>query len=101
MLHALDRFVIHFFSASGLLLFTFFGLLFLKRKWLHSYIPDKLVQQLVYAGAIILFFAFGREAIDVHNGQPFYKVFTDNISWICGVGCGIWGIMRLYNIPRS
>lgn len=101
MLHAIDRFIIHFFSSAGVLVCAVFGYASLVRRvpklaaWLPSETFNK---RLVFLAVVILLFAVGREAWDVYKGQSIAKAFSDWASWAMGLGCSIWAVIRIRNM---
>ena len=95
MWHVIDRFVIHFFAAPGTLLAAAFTFAIPCRKkvgW--EWLPKTKKQILVTSALIILACTWAREGWDVAHGQALAKVFTDDLSWLLGLGCGIWGLFR-------
>lgn len=93
--HILERFIIHLFSAMGLVVGTFFGLQSLHRRLKSSWLPANIGGRLLLAGLLVFGLTAMREAWDVANGQPLVKAFTDYASWLIGLGLGIWATYRL------
>ncbi len=89
--HILERFVIHFFASTSLVVGVYFLILFLMRRFKDytQFLP------LAMAALVVFAFASLREAVDVSNGQPLVKAFTDYASWLLGCGASAWGIYRL------
>lgn len=99
ILHAGDRFVLHFFVAPGICLSVLFALRLILRKvrpytlldWFQG-LPEQIVLSalFVFAGSAL------REAVDVKHGQPLFKAFTDYLSWAGGSACYVWGMLRIF-----
>lgn len=95
MLHILDRFLIHFFSAPGLILGLTFGLGVLERRARWSWLPHSLLATSIWAAGIIFACSALREAYDVSQGGTLTKSIFDYISWAGGCGLTPWAIYRL------
>lgn len=93
--HIAERFVIHLFSAMGLVVGTFFGIQSLQRRYAKGWLPSNVGGRLLLSGFLVFGLTATREAWDVHNGQPFVKALTDYASWFIGLGLGIWATYRL------
>ena len=94
-MHIIERFAIHFFSSAGVLMCALFALRFGQRRLKTKFLPDAFTTQMVFCSVVVLLFAFGREAFDVHYGQSLGKAIADYVSWLAGCGCSIWGLTRL------
>ena len=94
LLHILDRGAIHFFSATALVMLTFFVLRTVQRHITKSWLPDHWQPLLTFAAILVFSFSTLREAYDVVNGQTLAKAFTDYISWFLGCVVGTWGLYR-------
>ena len=81
--HILDRAFIHVFMDLGLVVAAFAILEHIKPKQLSS-----LQSRLLVACLVVGLIAAGREAIDLHSGQPYVKVWTDWGSHVVGIGGG-------------
>lgn len=96
----LDRGIIHFFASCGVVMGVFMVLLMLRRRHLtKDWLPDSLKSTLVLAALTVFAFSTLREAVDVHNGQPLVKAFTDYASWLLGVVVASWGVYRIGMLP--
>ena len=95
ILHILDRAIIHIFSAMGLVVGAFFGLQSLHRHLKSSWLPANVGGRLLLAAILVFGITATREAVDVANGQPLVKAFTDYASWAIGLALGIWATYRL------
>jgi hypothetical protein len=96
ILHAIDRALIHIFSASGCMMAVYFVISLLARKRKDcSFIPKMLSWQLFFAALIVLIAAIVREPFDVANGGPAWKSYTDMASWAIGLTFGFIGIKKL------
>lgn len=93
--HIIERFIIHLFSATGLVVGTFFAIQSIQRRYAKDWLPSNVGGRLLLAGFLVFGVTATREAWDVHNGQPIVKAFTDYISWAIGLGLGIWATYRL------
>jgi len=95
--HILDRFVIHFFCAIGLVHFMYYLVAWVvrKRKQSHNWLPMTKPAQLVLAALLVVFFAFLREPFDVSNAQWVGKAYIDLSSWIFGSVVGVIDAKRL------
>jgi len=81
--HIIDRFVIHCFMDLGLVVGVFAILESVEPKQLPS-----LQSRLLVACLIVGLIVAGREAIDLHDGQVYVKVWTDWASHVIGIGGG-------------
>jgi hypothetical protein len=79
----------------GLVVGTFFALQALRRHWAKGWLPTNVGGRLLLSGFIVFGLTATREAVDVANGQPLVKAFTDYASWLIGLGLGIWATYRL------
>lgn len=94
--HIVERFIIHMFSAMGLVVGVFFGLQSLNRRQkMNGWMPSNIGGRLVLSGLLVFGVTAMREAWDVHNGQSVIKAFTDYASWGIGLALGIWATYRL------
>lgn len=84
LLHIVDRALIHFFSAGGLLLWVWFGLRALGRRK-AGWVPGTVTWQLVLAALLVLLVAVAREPIDVWQGGWVGKSYADMASWVLGL----------------
>jgi len=82
-LHIIDRAFIHIFMDLGLVVGVFALLETFEPKQLPSLQSRLLVSSLI-VGIIVA----GREAIDMHSGQVYVKVWTDWASHVVGIGGG-------------
>lgn len=97
ILHILERFAIHFASATFLTLAFYFLLKFLGRKYpvVARWISMNRIQLILFSAVLVFAFLPLREAYDVGlGGQPWYKALTDQISWLLGAGVAAWGLYR-------
>jgi hypothetical protein len=92
--HIIDRFVIHFTAATSLVLMLAIGFRYLSRRSKSAWFPHSMHQTLVYAAMTVFAMSTLREALDVANGQPLAKAFTDYASWLLGTGFAAWGLYR-------
>ena len=92
----LDRFVIHFFASTSLVALAFFFIRWIVRK-LQSSHPVDLMRwfPIVLSGLLVFAVSATREAVDVANGQPLIKAFTDYLSWFLGCAASVYAIHRL------
>jgi len=95
MLHAIDRFVVHFFSSAGALLLALFTFRYLCRRLDVDWLPSRLPAQIVFVALGVFSFATLREAWDVAHGQVLAKAITDYVSWGAGLGCSAYGLLQL------
>lgn len=95
--HIADRFVIHFFSAIGLVhgMYYLIAWIVRKRQQSRKWLPVTKPAQLVLAGLLVVFFAFLREPFDVSSGQWVGKAYIDVASWIFGSVIGVMDARRL------
>lgn len=93
--HIVERFIIHLFSAMGLVVGTFFAFQSIHRRLKSSWLPSNIGGRLLLSGLLVFGITAMREAYDVANGQPLVKAFTDYASWLIGLGLGIWATYRL------
>lgn len=89
-----ERAIVHFFSASSLVLLAFFGLRTLQRRAAGDWLPGNWQPTLALAAVTVFALASLREAYDVSAGQPLAKAFTDYASWLLGAGFSVWGLYR-------
>ncbi len=92
-LHILDRFAIHFVSATALVLCAATALRVAAKRW-SQWLPADWRHRLVIAGLTVFAISTMREAWDVAHGQLLIKAFVDYASWVCGCGFGVWGLYR-------
>ena len=85
-LHILDRAFIHAFMDLGLIvgLFAVFESLKARLSAVLPTLPSRLLAACLLIGIIVA----GREAYDLHAGQPYAKVWTDYASHIVGISGG-------------
>lgn len=93
--HIIERFIIHLFSAMGLVVGTFFAIQSLHRRYAKGWLPSNVGGRLLLAGFLVFGLTATREAVDVARGQVLVKAFTDYASWAIGLGLGIWATYRL------
>lgn len=98
MLHALDRAIIHFFSSAGVCLCAFFALHYVQRRKQWPWLPSLVQPQLLFVAVCVFAGTALREAYDVAQGQPLWKAFSDNLSWLCGCAVSVWGLWRFRSI---
>lgn len=94
MLHALDRAIIHFFSASGVCLLSFFVLHWIQRRKQWPWLPSLVQPQLLFVAVCVFAGTALREAWDVAQGQSFWKACSDYSSWFLGCSAAVWGLWR-------
>lgn len=82
--HIITRFLLHFGATGILVPAVTLGLLWLRRRLRTSWLPAEYLPNLLLAAAAIGLLPAFREAYDVANGQPLFKAFTDNVSWVGG-----------------
>ena len=99
MIHVLDRFVIHFFSACGAVLACLFVLLMVIRKCKNKLLPTSKEQALLVAAIVVFAFSTVREAWDVAAGQTLTKAGFDYVSWLTGCGVAVWALIRWDRMP--
>ena len=92
--HILERFVIHLFSSTGVLLLTLWGFWCLEifvGWWpaLYGW------WQLVLPALICLMLTGSREIFDIKRGGLLVKSIIDWISWAVGLGLSFWGVYQL------
>jgi hypothetical protein len=92
--HLLERFFIHFASATFLVLAVMFALNFIRRKFDTVWLPRSPLAQLLFAAVIVFALAVLREAYDVATGQQFAKALTDYMSWALGAAVAVVGLYR-------
>ena len=93
--HILDRFVIHFFSAYGLVTGLFFLLNVLRKKTqCANWMPQTYMGLFIEAALLVCMVAFVREPFDVHEGDWWLKSYFDMASWVLGSGVAVWGNYR-------
>ncbi len=91
-----ERFVIHFFAATSLVLLVTMALASARRRWPVWYLPKSVRLRLIVAALLVFACSILREAYDVWNGQALIKAFTDDLSWALGSGAGAWGLYRFW-----
>ncbi len=93
VLHVAERFVIHFFSAAGVLLFAFAGIDWTRRKsWLPTLQGVWAFIVPIVASLLVIFL---REPWDVFRGGALVKSYVDLTGWALGISLAAWGIYRL------
>lgn len=92
--HIIDRFRIHFASATSLVLAFSIGIRFARKKTRSKWLPATMYQTLIYAGLVLFSWTTLREPFDVYHGQTVTKAVFDFISWLSGIAFGIWGLYR-------
>ena len=99
--HILSRFVIHFTSATALVLIVFMGLRSIRRRFMvGEWLPESWRSTLVLAALGVFAASALREAFDVAQGQSQVKAVTDYISWVLGCGVAAWGLHRFAKEAR-
>lgn len=83
--HIIERAVIHIFMDLGLVVAVFAVI-----ESFRSRIPQlpSLQSRLIVSSLLVGLAVAGREAIDLHGGQPYPKVWTDWASHVVGIGGG-------------
>lgn len=103
--HIIDRWVIHFFASTSLVLMLTMLFLWLQRTkrlpvWTRQFAAVFMVaqvpQMLVLAAVLVFAGSTLREAFDVWMGQSLLKAFTDYSSWLAGVATSAWGLYRFW-----
>jgi hypothetical protein len=92
--HIIERFVIHFFSATGLVLSVATFLRYAKRKKSYNWLPEGARATVIWAALVVFAASTMREAYDVSVGGWVVKSYFDYASWALGCGIGAWGIIR-------
>lgn len=96
-LHIADRFVVHFFSAYGIVSGTWFFLNWLRKKRAcQGWMPQSYLELFVLSAVLVCLGASMREPFDVHEGDWWIKSYFDYASWILGSGVGVWGNYRMW-----
>lgn len=85
--HMLIRFFEHIILDIGWVVIFFCILEYLKEKL--EILPD-LRARLMLACLIVTILVAGREALDLHSGQPYPKVWSDWLSHAIGIPGGGW-----------
>lgn len=90
--HILERAFIHIFMDVGLVIGLLCPIEYSKR-WLAPFFSfgGRIVLACMILGIIVA----ARETIDVHNGQPYIKAFTDWFSHVPGIVGGFFAIRWL------
>lgn len=101
LVHIVERFLVHFFSATGIVLAVSTFLRFARRKKRYSWLPDGTRATLVWAALIVFSVAVLREAYDVSAGGWVVKSYFDYASWALGCGVGAWGLIRYHEWDHS
>lgn len=83
--HIIERAFIHIFMDLGLVVGVFALLETFKQ--VEQQLPS-LRARLLVAALIVGIIVAGREALDLHSGQPYVKVWTDWASHVIGIGGG-------------
>lgn len=97
MLHIIERFFIHFFCATAIVLIIYYILRFWTwhNKKVHTFLSDRTTHLLVVSALITFGLITQREAYDIILGnQIWYKTIFDQISWLLGASVGAWGLYR-------
>lgn len=98
--HILDRFTIHFFASTSLVLLATFALAWLDRRppsaQLSLFVPSTVPSRLTLAAALVWALSMLREGWDVAHGQTLLKAGADHLSWLLGVGVSAWGLYRFW-----
>lgn len=96
--HIIEREIIHFFAAPGVVLIAFHGVDFAVKKLRPAWYPQFVSMywaRLVLPAFIALFFIFLREPYDAQVLGAWYgKSYFDVVTWAAGLGVGIWGVHR-------
>lgn len=101
-LYILERAIIHFFSAYGLVSGTFFFLQWLRKKpQVRAWLPQSYLALFVISGLVVCLFAFVREPFDIHSGQWWGKAYFDYASWVLGSVMGVWGQYRMFFLVKQ
>ena len=95
--HIVERIIIHFTSATSLVLMLAVLLRYLGRRFPSPWLPVSMNQTLVYAALGVFAISTLREAWDVAGGQPLVKAATDYASWLLGTGFAAWGLYRWHH----
>lgn len=100
MLHILERFILHFVSATFLTLAAFYLLRYWGRhnRKVGIFISGRHGHLVTISALIVFALAVLREPIDIHMGQVWYKAISDQISWLLGCAIGAWGLYRFKKI---
>ena len=91
--HIVERFIIHFFSGSGVVVLSLTAWAWCERK--------KWIRQLpgwwffIVPVGLACFLIFLREPVDVSAGGWTGKSYIDLVSWFLGCGAGVYGMYRL------
>ena len=94
--HVIERFIIHFFSAYGLVTGTFFLINWIRKKpSAANWTPQTYMGIFIEAALLVCLVAFIREPFDVHEGDWWLKSYFDMASWVLGSGTAVWGSYRL------
>ena len=92
----IERFIIHFVSATFALLAFFFAL----RYWLRrnakvgQWISSRTTHLLVTSALLVFALFTLREPFDVAGGQVWYKAIFDQFSWFAGAAVSVFGLYR-------
>lgn len=95
-MHILERFLIHFFAASSLVLAVWFALKWWTSKntkvanWISPYSNHLLVTSALIVWALSTL----REPFDLSTGQTLTKAVFDFSSWLLGCGVSVLGLYR-------
>jgi hypothetical protein len=93
--HIIDRFIIHFFASTGVVLALTYALGCLARRTRWPWLPRFARSQVMVAALVVYAASTLREAYDVSQGQTLTKAIFDYVSWAGGCGCSAWGLWRL------
>lgn len=101
--HIAERFIIHFASATFLVLLAFMLLRSARRRYFLAgeWLPESWRSTLVLAALLIFAGSALREAYDVSVGGALAKSVSDYVSWSLGCGCAAWGLHRLVKEANS
>ena len=91
--HTAERFLIHFFSSTGLLLIALASQRWVVMKFGFT-APKGLGAYLVPA-LVCLIVVFSREPFDAKTTGDIVKSYVDFVSWGLGFVAGVWGLYRM------
>jgi hypothetical protein len=99
--HVIERELIHFFCAPGIMILCLFLIRLLREKkksW--DWIPSRCLPQLIFLAIVIPLMAFLREPYDVSIvGDPTWKSYIDlSLGWVAGAVAGVFAIRWLIKL---